>query len=63
MSKTLRVGVVLIAMALAGSLGGCGIFGGDDGGQGPGRNYIEIPQNVAPGSPVPTPGAPPPATK
>jgi hypothetical protein len=59
MSKVLRIGTTLLALAMAASLAGCGLFGSGNVG-GPGKNYIEIPQNgTAPAAQV----APAPATK
>lgn len=55
MNHGARIVRAIIALALAGSLAGCGIFG--SGGNARGKTYIEIPQNsaAAPVAPSPAP--------
>ncbi|MBU6356026.1 hypothetical protein [Acidiphilium sp.] len=44
MNTTKRIIGLALALALAGSLAGCGLFGSGGGAAGSGKTYIEIPQ-------------------
>lgn len=53
MRNALRIGTTLLALAMAASLAGCGLFSSGNNG-GPGKTYIEIPQ---PGAPAASPSS------